>query len=68
MTPYSPGDVVLVRFPFSDLATTRKRPAVVISPTEYASRHGDVHVHFLAPHPVPGRGAASAIFRYNKIP
>lgn len=42
MTPCSPGDVVLVRFPFTDLETSKKRPAVVLSPTEYTSRYGDV--------------------------
>jgi mRNA interferase MazF len=27
----TPGDVVLVRFPFADLATTKKRPALVLA-------------------------------------
>lgn len=44
MTPYRPGDVVLVRFPFTDLITTKKRPAVIISPSDYALRYGDVAV------------------------
>jgi mRNA interferase MazF len=30
MTDYSKGDILLVPFPFSDLSTTKKRPAVVI--------------------------------------
>ncbi len=51
MTPYSPGDVVLVRFPFSGLATSKKHPAVVISPTVYASMHGDVVVLALTSRP-----------------
>jgi mRNA interferase MazF len=42
MTRYSPGDIVLVRFPFTDLTTTKKRPALVISPREYCESYGDV--------------------------
>ena len=42
MTTYDPGDVVLVRFPFTDQATSKKRPALVLSPTDYSKRYGDV--------------------------
>jgi len=34
--------VVLVRFPFSDLAVSKKRPALIVSPPEFSARHGDV--------------------------
>ena len=44
MTPCEPGRVVLVRFPFTDLESSKKRPAVVISPPAYAARHGDLLV------------------------
>jgi mRNA interferase MazF len=35
---------VLVRFPFTDLSSAKKRPAVVVSPKGFASRYGDVVV------------------------
>jgi mRNA interferase MazF len=44
MTLYSPGAVVLVRFPFSLLHTAKKRPAVIISPARYFLRYGDLVV------------------------
>ena len=42
MTRCESGDVILLRFPFSDLSTAKKRPAVVISPAAFSERHGDV--------------------------
>ena len=36
------GDVVLVPFPFSDLSTTKVRPAVVVSSTLYHSTEPDI--------------------------
>lgn len=41
MTTCNTGDVVLVRFPFTDLTSTKKRPALVISPSEYSFEFGD---------------------------
>jgi len=37
-----PGDVVLIRFPFTDLSSSKKRPAVVVSPGEYQKSYGDL--------------------------
>lgn len=35
MTAYEPGDVILVPFPFGQRAGGRKRPALIISGTDY---------------------------------
>ncbi len=51
MTRFEPGDVLLVRFPFTDLASARKRPALVLSPPEFARSHGDVVVLALTSRP-----------------
>lgn len=42
MTPYSFGDVVLVGFPFTNLQTTKKRPAVIVSHSTYQKTRPDV--------------------------
>lgn len=42
MTSYDFGEVVLVRFPFTDLAGSKKRPAVVVSSASYPRAWPDV--------------------------
>ncbi|MFH1051512.1 MAG: type II toxin-antitoxin system PemK/MazF family toxin [bacterium] len=42
MTHFENGDVVLVPFPFSNLLTTKKRPAVVISSLQYNMLTSDI--------------------------
>jgi len=44
MTRFRPGDIVLVRFPFTDFSITKKRPAVVLSTPRFTARNGDVVV------------------------
>lgn len=41
-TTYDFGDVVLVDFPFTNLQTTKKRPAVIISRQHYQQTRPDV--------------------------
>jgi mRNA interferase MazF len=41
-TGYKQGDVVLVSFPFTDLTSTKRRPAVVVSPDSFNARDEDV--------------------------
>ncbi len=42
MTRYKPGDLVLVRFPFTDFSTLKKRPALVLSTPKFTAQQGDV--------------------------
>jgi mRNA interferase MazF len=42
MTPFEFGDVVLVPFPFTSQAVSKKRPAVVVSSRGYALERADV--------------------------
>lgn len=42
MTSFDAGDIVLVHYPFTDLTSLKKRPAVMLSSQGYAIRFGDV--------------------------
>lgn len=45
-TPFTmicnPGAVVLVRFPFTDMTSVKKRPSIVLSSAEYTLRYNDI--------------------------
>ena len=41
-TTYSRGDIVLVSFPFTDLTSTKRRPALVISPDPFNQLNQDL--------------------------
>ena len=43
---YKKWEIVLVPFPFTDLTTTKKRPALIISPNEYNEKF-DVVIAFI---------------------
>jgi mRNA interferase MazF len=42
MTAFKRGDVVLVAFPFTDLTTTKMRPAVIVSSDAFNQNHLDI--------------------------
>ena len=41
-TRYRRGDIVLVSFPFTDLSSSKRRPALVISPDSFNEQGQDV--------------------------
>ncbi|MEW6659693.1 MAG: type II toxin-antitoxin system PemK/MazF family toxin [Thermodesulfobacteriota bacterium] len=51
------GQVVLVRYPFTDLTTAKVRPAVILSPEPFLSRGDDIVLLFISsiipPDPLP---------------
>ncbi len=42
MIGYKFGDIILVKFPFTDQSSAKKRPAVIISSTAYNQNRPDI--------------------------
>jgi len=53
MTTYSRGDVVLVKFPFTNQGGSKSRPAVVISTDQYNQNCPDVMIASVTGNPRP---------------
>jgi mRNA interferase MazF len=50
MTSFSRGDIVLVRFPFTDAVGIKRRPAVVVSSDDYNRHSPDVIIASVTGH------------------
>lgn len=50
MTPYKPGNIILIPFPFTDFSTFKQRPALVISSSRFNQAGGDVIIAALSSH------------------
>ena len=50
MTGYDRGDVILVPYPFGERAGGRKRPALVVSPSEYNQATGELIIAQITGH------------------
>ena len=49
-TGYRQGDIVLVSFPFTDLTSTKRRPALVISPDSFNATGEDLVLATITSH------------------
>jgi len=56
-TPFDPGTVVLVRFPFTDLTGAKQRPALVLSSRAHQQTQRDLIVAAISGHGVDKPGA-----------
>ena len=49
-TAYRQGDIVLVSFPFTDLTSTKRRPALVLSPNSFNAAGEDLVLAAITSH------------------
>lgn len=63
MTDFEFGDVVLVRFPFTDQSTSKQRPAVVISSDAYHRTSSDLLIMAITSRGRRRAGAKEAAIR-----
>lgn len=54
MTAYKPGDILLIPFPFTNLATFKQRPCLVVSSAKFNLTHDDIIVAAITSH-IPDR-------------
>jgi mRNA interferase MazF len=66
MTGFEFGDVVLVRFPFSDHTTVKQRPAAIISSAAYHQARPDVLIMAISSQIRPWTAFAEAEIRHWK--
>lgn len=50
MTIYKKWDMILVPFPFTDLGSVKRRPALVVSPNGYNRKHPYLVIVFITSH------------------
>lgn len=62
---YYNGDVILVPFPFTDLTTTKQRPALIISSTKFNRVYRDVIVVAITSH-IESGALADTEYRLTK--
>jgi mRNA interferase MazF len=68
-TTYRQGDIVLVSFPFTDLSSTKRRPALVISPDSFNVHAEDVILGAITSHLAPDRHSVDTRdFREGRLP
>ena len=68
MTRCEPGDIVLVRFPFTDLSTSKKRPAVILNSAKFTTGQGDVVVVALTSQPQKDSGLRLSEWKAAGLP
>ena len=44
MTTFKKGDIILIPFPFTDLTTTKQRPALIVSSNQFHHQRNDIIV------------------------